>query len=205
MKTKDIASQYGLTRENFENFIRNTGVEHKETFGGMVVADENIEAIVTKYKQYTLDLKSKQEEKIKAEAIKKQELARAAVMKQKALANMLITSGFTFDGYTITKYSGYISGDDAVQIPRGTAGIFSSGTNVGDALMASLVQIRRKALAELKEAAFALGCNAVIGVDFDYITLDPQTSNFQGGTTYLPYVFGVTANGNAVVIEKNSE
>lgn len=52
------------------------------------------------------------------------------------------------------------------------------------------------------EAAYDLGCNAIIGVDFDYITLDPQTANFSGGTTYQPYVFGVTANGNAVIIEK---
>ena len=206
MKTKDIAYQYKLTKENFESFIKNVGINYKDTIGGMVIDDkEDINALVNKYKQYVYDLKSKQEEKLKAEAIQKQEMARAANIKQEALANMLITSGFTFDGYTITKYSGYISGDDAVQIPRGTASIFSSGTNVGDALMASLVQIRRKALAELREAAYALGCNAVIGVDFDYITLDPQTANFQGGTIYQPYVFGVTANGNAVVIEKNSE
>ena len=71
--------------------------------------------------------------------------------------------------------------------------------------MASLTQIRRNAIAELKEAAYDLGCNAVIGVDFDYITLDPQTANLLGGTTYLPYVFGVTANGNAVIIEKIDE
>ena len=71
--------------------------------------------------------------------------------------------------------------------------------------MASLVQIRRNALRELKEAAYDLGCNAVIGVDFDYITLDPQTANIAGGTTYQPYVFCVTANGNAVVIEKIDE
>ena len=69
--------------------------------------------------------------------------------------------------------------------------------------MSSLVQIRRNALTEMKEAALALGCNAVIGVDFDYLTLDPETASNQGGTLYLPYVFGVTANGNAVIIEKN--
>ncbi|MDR1853103.1 MAG: heavy metal-binding domain-containing protein, partial [Propionibacteriaceae bacterium] len=69
---------------------------------------------------------------------------------------------------------------------------------------ASLAKIRRNALQELKEAAYDLGCNAIIGVDFDYLTLDPETANSRGGTTYLPYVFGVTANGNAVVIEKNS-
>ena len=60
-----------------------------------------------------------------------------------------------------------------------------------------------QALNELKEAALALGCNAVIGDDFDYLTLDPETVNSQGGTLYMPYVFGVTANGNAVVIEEN--
>lgn len=59
-----------------------------------------------------------------------------------------------------------------------------------------------QALKELKEAAYNLGCNAVIGVDFDYITLEPITVNAGGGTLYLPYVFCVTANGNAVIIEK---
>ncbi|GAA1978021.1 hypothetical protein GCM10009817_18080 [Terrabacter lapilli] len=69
--------------------------------------------------------------------------------------------------------------------------------------MSSLVHIRRNALNELKESAYALGCNAVIGVDFDYLTLHPETANSGGGTMYLPYVFGVTANGNAVVIERS--
>lgn len=65
------------------------------------------------------------------------------------------------------------------------------------------MHIRRNALAELKEAAYALGCNAVIGIDFDYITLDPETAGSNGGTLYLPFLFCVTANGNAVVIERN--
>ena len=43
----------------------------------------------------------------------------------------------------------------------------------------------------------------MIGVDFDYLTLDPETVNSNGGTLYLPFLFGVTANGNAVIIEKN--
>jgi len=38
-----------------------------------------------------------------------------------------------------------------------------------------------------------------------YDTLDPQTTNITGGTTYQPYVFCVTANGNAIVIEKIEE
>lgn len=121
---------------------------------------------------------------------------------RKAFASMLITSGFNFEGYRITKYSGYISGDDVVQVERGTNFLIGGGTDTGSALSDALVKIRRNALHELKRAAYDLGCNAVIGVDFDYITLEPETANIVGGTTYMPYVFCVTANGNAVVIEK---
>lgn len=113
---------------------------------------------------------------------------------------MLITSGFTFDGFIIKKYSGYISGDDAIQIPR--SGIFV-GFNNGENLTKALVKIRRQALKELKEAAYDLGCNAVIGVDFDYLTLEPQTTSM-GQTILEPYVICVTANGNAVIIEKET-
>ena len=130
----------------------------------------------------------------------KQEIAKInkEKAKQEALTNILISSGFNFDGYRIVKYSGYISGDDAVQIPR--SGVF--GGNNGQNLTDALVRIRRQALKELKEAAYDLGCNAVIGVDFDYITLEPETTNIRGGTLYEPYIICVTANGNAVVIEK---
>jgi uncharacterized protein YbjQ (UPF0145 family) len=191
MKIKDIAKKFGVDENGFEKYLMQSGITVKEdfwTFDKTIVNGQDINALVENYKQYEREKPLK--EKADAE-------------KRVALANMLITSGFNFDGYTIIKYSGYISGDDAVSVDRGMDGIFGSATNVGNSLMASLVTIRRNAIAELKEAAYALGCNAVIGVDFDYLTLDPQTANFGGGTTYLPYVFGVTANGNAVVIEKN--
>ena len=193
MKTKDVASQYGLDQNRFENFLRRSKYKSqiKDGLLAMTIDDRtNIGAIIEDYKKWEDDIAAEKARKVKA-----------ADDKKATLANMLITSGFNFDGYTITKYSGYISGDDAISVPRGMT-IFGSGTDVKDKLMESLVIIRRRALAELKEAAYALGCNAVIGVDFDYLTLDPQTANLAGGTTYQPYIFGVTANGNAVVIEK---
>ena len=150
------------------------------------------------YPQHLKDVEEREaKEAAKAEADRKQ--------KQQATAGMLITSGFSFEGFNITKYSGYISGDDVVQIDRGSGGWFQTATDVGASLMESLGEIRRNALQELKEAAYALGCNAVIGVDFDYLTMDPETVNANGGTLYMPYVFGVTANGNAVVIEKSKK
>ena len=208
MKVKDIVKQFGIDRDRFEEYIRQAKIEYKEnTFTSEIASindGQDINTLITNFKQYESDL---QRDKVLKEKEADQERARqekAALDKKEALANILITSGFNFDGYTITKYSGYISGDDAVQVERGRSFLGYGGKNMGEGLMASLVVIRRNALAELKEAAYTLGCNAVIGVDFDYITLDPQTHDvLAGGTTYQPYVFGVTANGNAVIIEKN--
>ena len=209
MKTKELARANQLSTDELNDFLKNSRRYEmtSSTFGGTQIRDEDANAIVEEFKVYWTQ---KQADKLKnetalkeAEERKKQAKIAAELYKKRALAEMLITSGFNFDGYTVTKYSGYISGDDAVQVDRGREGIFESATNVGDALMANLTVIRRNALAELKEQAFDLGCNAIIGVDFDYLTLDPETVNSQGGTLYMPYVFGVTANGNAVVIDKN--
>lgn len=199
MKSKIIAKEHNIDNTAFSEWIKNSKYKFMSGVMGGVDVDEsqNIGEIVKSFKLFQAE-----EQKRISRDNAERELAEKK--KQEALANMLITSGFSFDGYTITKYSGYISGDDAVQIDRGTSGFFSRATNVGDSLMASLVVIRRNPLMELKEAAYALGCNAVIGVDFDYLTLDPETANSSGGVMYLPYVFGVTANGNAVVIKKKS-
>ena len=124
--------------------------------------------------------------------------AEALKERKNDLSKILISSGFNFEGYRIVKYSGYISGDDVTQMPR--SGIF--GGDNGKKLTDALVRIRQNALRELKEAAYDLGCNAIIGVDFDYITLQPETANCTGGTLYEPYLICVTANGNAVIIEK---
>lgn len=199
MKAKVVAKKYGLNEPQLEIWLEESRYKTKDDFlGDMTIDDGDVDEVVAEFKQFEAD-----KPKIELEAAEQRAaLESAAAEKRAALTNMLITSGFSFDGYTITKYSGYISGDDAISVERGWA-IFGIGINVKDRLLGTLVEIRRNALAELKEAAYALGCNAVIGVDFDYLTLDPQTANLTGGTTYQPYVFAVTANGNAVIIEKN--
>ena len=183
MKAKDIAEKYNIDPTDFYDYLKEMELDFTASLFSYTVDDDKVEEYVQMYENCIDEMEAEAE------------------FKKKAIEEMLITSGFTFDGYTITKYSGYISGDDAVQIPR--SGIFKSNDN-GQNLTDALVQIRRQALIELKEAAYNLGCNAVIGVDFDYITLEPETANFNGGTTYEPYVICVTANGNAVVIEKNN-
>ncbi len=187
MLARDIVKNYNVDLIAFMNFVKSNKLNHAQTpQGEMIVPDANIEEYVQKFKEYI-----EERDRVLLEEEKK----------QKALAKMLISSGFSFEGYRIVKYSGYISGDDAVQIPR--SGVF--GGNNGQNLTNALVRIRRQALAELKEAAYNLGCNAVIGVDFDYITLEPETANIGGGTLYEPYIICVTANGNAVIIEKDED
>ena len=195
MKFSEIVEKYDLDETDFDLFVLRKDIPCKRTFSGRVFDDSKVEEIVAQYRESIAmeERKKAEEAELAAQAAIEEEI------KNKAMAKMLITSGFNFDGYRIVKYSGYISGDDAISVDRGYAWERKS---IRDELMASLVTIRRNALRELKEAAYDLGCNAVIGVDFDYLTLDPQTANASGGTTYQPYIFGVTANGNAVIIEK---
>lgn len=206
MKLRELASRGGVDSSALEEWLRSSGAHKqwvKDGFMGMTIADNaDVNLIISDFKAAEAEKASRAAKEAQDKADAQMRAEEAARKKQQALASMLISSGFSFDGYKIVKYSGYISGDDVIQIEKEKS--FWTGlskTDVGNALSGSLVKIRRQAIAELKEAAYELGCNAVVGVDFDYITLDPQIHNGQM-TQDLPYVFCVTANGNAVVIEK---
>lgn len=203
MTVLEISNRYLIDASDFIDFLKNNYLTYSTTnLGEIQVEDYLVEQYVAAYRtnyQYRMNLAAGQQGGGYQQPPTFEDPAQ---IKAKALSEMLISSGFNFEGYRIVKYSGYISGDDATQIPR--TGIFSNSRN-GENLTNALVNIRRQALAELKDAAYMLGCNAVIGVDFDYITLEPETANFTGGTHYEPYIICVTANGNAVVIEKIEE
>jgi uncharacterized protein YbjQ (UPF0145 family) len=206
MKIKKFYDEYGVNQQIFAEWVNSSGYRIKTSDWSSDVTfpdDQNVDSLIVEFRKFEQQRQAEYEKSNQMAAEAQAKADAEAKKKQEALASMLITSGFSFDGFTITKYSGYISGDDVVQVDRGRQGIFATATNVGASLMENLTVIRRNAINELKEAAYAMGCNAVIGIDFDYLTLDPETVNSQGGTLYMPYVFGVTANGNAVVIEKN--
>jgi uncharacterized protein YbjQ (UPF0145 family) len=220
MKVVEIAQKYELDQDKFEYWLLNSGYKVKFGFSGSTVDDSLDMADLAKKFEQSLPAEEQERRKSEKEAaLQEQELLqrdrqtelqnqerlkREGDLARKAKAGMLITSGFNFDGYTITKYSGYISGDGAMSMDR-PAHNWLGGVDkdVGEEMLVGLAKVRRKALEELKDAAYLLGCNAVIGVDFDYITMDPETATHGGGTLYLPFLFAVTANGNAVIIEKN--
>lgn len=194
MKTKDIAEKYGVDRDSFEIFLRLNKKSYVEGFLSMTVDDANVAAYIEDYHNHEAE---KQQKKL-AKQREEQERIEAEKAKKAAMTQMLISSGFSFDGYKIVKYSGYISGDDATIIQQ--TGVL--GRETGENLTHALVKIRRQALTELKEAAYDLGCNAVVGVDFDYIALEQKPME---GILANTYIVCVTANGNAVIIEKEQE
>jgi len=92
MKTKDIAKNYGISNTAFDDWLGRSGYRYRVTVTGQIDVDEsqNIDEIVNNFKRAT-----------SPEGMAEQK--RTAQQMQQATASMLITSGFSFDGYTITK------------------------------------------------------------------------------------------------------
>jgi len=150
-----------------------------------------------------------EQERLATEAAAEQErLARAAYEKERnqATKKMLVTSGFNFDGYTVTKYGPHIASDDVYKEEM-RPGFWDVGQADQDGKISdALMDLRRKTLQDLKEKAHDLGCNAITGLDFSYTTLGPFNTNTHhnsGTRNNLAYYIFLTYKGNAVVIEKN--
>src|SRR5947209_8714962 len=110
MKTRDIAKTHGLDAAAFEEWLKQSGHQYKSGMTGTTVDDSvNTDELVSSYNQYLAQEQERFAQEQERFAQEQAETERAAQEKQQALASMLITSGFNFDGYTITKYSGYIS------------------------------------------------------------------------------------------------
>lgn len=112
--------------------------------------------------------------------------------KKKLVDTYMLTTGYDFSGYTITKYIGVVSG----QVVLGTSFLSEFSAAFADFfgeqsnLFANKLETAKNAAIEkLITASADKGGNAIIGVDFDYIT-------FHGN------MIGVVANGTSVVIQE---
>jgi len=108
------------------------------------------------------------------------------------MEELMLTSGFNFEGYKITQYIGFYSGECAL----GTGFLSSLDAGIADFLGSNsdmyeekLSKAKSMAISELKNLAVAHGANAIIGVDVDY-------------TSFSSDIMGVVANGTAVKIEE---
>ena len=162
---------------------------NKEAYNKLFELKENTkDAKLISYIYYVdAKIKDVEEREAKKEALEcsKTELGRA-------LENMLITSGYNFEGYKITEYKNMVSGECALgtgflsEFSASVSDLFGSSSS---AFSEKMYTAKEEALKIMKNRCAQLGCNAIIGVDYDYITF---TNN----------MIGVIANGTAVKIEK---
>jgi len=105
---------------------------------------------------------------------------------------MIITTTPSVEGKTILEYKGIvvgevISGVDFIKDMAASFTNFFGGRS--QSYEGELIQARENAIAEMEQRAYAMGANAVVGVDLDYEVLG------QGNNMLM-----VTVSGTAVVI-----
>ena len=191
------------TEEKGKLFTTKTGSDSRICFDcattlGFETTADNITKIGNMSDDELLNL-SKQGEEMEAARIESER------ERNRATSGMLVTSGFNFDGYTVTKYGPHIASDDVYQEEM-RPGFWGGGQiSQNENITKALTELRRKTLQELKGKAHELGYNAITGLDFSYTTLGPFNTNTNTGEARnnLAYYIFLTYKGNAVVIEKN--
>lgn len=115
---------------------------------------------------------------------------------QELVNNMPHTSTPSFEGYRITRYGGFATGTSTINT---VGGFFSTDTSKVEASV-NLARIR--AIQNLKQRALDMDCNAVVGLDVDFVNVDSHAAfNAQNDSHYIV----VCANGTAVEIEPIEE
>ncbi|MBS5129885.1 MAG: YbjQ family protein [Lachnospiraceae bacterium] len=170
----------------------------KSLYSELIKGCENQEVLLA-LAEYISAITGEKEELCKqaeeeAEVYKKQRedlLKKIAARKR----NFKNTTGYDFRGYKIVDYKGIVSGE----VVLGTGFLSEFAASFSDALgiesgtfAKKMSEAKQGALNNLIMNALLQGGNALIGVDFDYITFSNN-------------ILGVSANGTAVVIEKEEK
>lgn len=195
MTIREFYEKYGFPIDDLpkvEAYLhKQTKYKIKTNFtGNFVINSSNEKQVLELVQEFYAKLEQLKEEEnfLKEEEERIAGIARA----------MPITSTPSFDGYRIVEYGGYVSGDEAIELADGMFG--TSGDFNKDVANDKIKEIRSVAIDELKTAAAQIGCNAVVGLDFDYVTIDRQQNGL--GNTIVNRTFIIlTANGTAVTIE----
>lgn len=106
---------------------------------------------------------------------------------------MIITTTPSVEGHNIVEYKGIVFGEviSGVNVVRDfAAGISNFLGGRSGAYEEELVNARNQAMQEMRQRAFQLGANAVVGVDIDYEVLGADNGMLM-----------VTASGTAVVVQ----
>lgn len=106
---------------------------------------------------------------------------------------MIVTTTNNIEGKRILEYKGIVCGEviSGVDFIKDfAAGLTNFFGGRSKSYEDELIQAREGAIEELKQRAWQLGANAIVGIDIDYEVLG------QGGNMLM-----VTASGTAVLVE----
>lgn len=106
---------------------------------------------------------------------------------------MIVTTTPSIEGKRIVEYKGIVFGEviSGVNFVKDIAASFSNffGGRSGS-YEEELIEARQSAVKEMEQRAYAMGANAVVGVDIDYEVLGSDNGMLM-----------VTASGTAVIID----
>ena len=176
---------------DFENLLEKNNIDRKQQI--MEILEKNCKKInESMYQKILLSKAARQEAAIDAERTAKRRAEEAQIIIEK-LKTLQMTTSFSFDGYKITKYHAVISASTVL----GTGALSEIAASMSDlfgttssAFERKMDQAKISAQNKLKIMAYEkFSANAIIGIDFDYLTLGDN-------------MIAVSANGTAVTIEK---
>lgn len=138
---------------------------------------------------------NEQQDKIKEERKKEIEQQRKTDQRQYAEAtqNHMLTTGYNFEGYTILKYHGLVSGECVLgsgllsYLEASIANTLGTETSGYSEKMRNAKQL---ALEDMVRQSVALGGNSIIGISYSISNL-------------LSNMVGISVDGTSVTIEKN--
>ena len=106
---------------------------------------------------------------------------------------MIVTTTPSIEGKRIVEYKGIVFGEviSGVNFVKDIAASFSNffGGRSGS-YEQELIEARQNAVKEMEQRAYAMGANAVVGVDIDYEVLGSDNGMLM-----------VTASGTAVIVD----
>lgn len=161
--------------------------------------DKNVVALIQEFSGAGYDkMKELKEEaalRKQQEEQRQKQLLELEIKYKEAVKEFKLTTGYNFEGYKISEYKGIVSGE----VVLGTGFLSEFSVSVSDTFgvqsnvfAEKMMLAKQAAQKNLIKNAMLTGANALIGVDFDYITFSNN-------------ILGVSANGTAVVIEKIEE
>ena len=115
-----------------------------------------------------------------------------AEQRDNAISNIMVTSGYDFEGYKITKYCDFISAETVFGMGMFKALLASVSSVTGaesEAFNKKIKETKAKSMYDIRKNALELGANAIIGLDIDFSTIASD-------------MVVIIASGTAVVIEE---